>query len=815
MKIILPLILLVPSMSWGLTFKNGEQVNSTKYMYCKQINTGEVTKIEWKTFNCPTGYEKTNASDYSRNKKEYGKVVYCINNSTGKVLESRSGLCLNNYSKTSKLEYDKYKSFDINKNSQNKVTKLNSVKSNIERYIMEDSKLYVNADALNIRDDANGNIIDKALKNERLAIIENKNNWSKVITKEGLEGWVSSQYLSYDIDNRDDYIFCWNSQSVLTALNFNNILLRKGQCLTGEIKIQKDLICQNKSLINKKLLDECANKNSKIVKNVISNNISKYDAVVDVDMKVLCVKSWRHCSGYDIDNPDKPIRKTIYRGDFLKILDDISEKSLIKVEDESGYIGYTTYYGIKKLNLEENNKKELKNNTKSFQVNNLNNYVYCTHLFEETPFPGIIVREGNCKNSEYAHKIPYWCDVSWFFREDLNIDPKLLAACDGNKVLALADNIEPKKIDPEIINEKKVVEIELSSNQVADETSPKINCNKIGTINSSLANLKCKISDDNELFAVVVNGKQIEGNLQNLNEQIQVPFGNSKIEVVAYDSFGNQENLILNVNREFSLANSQEDIERLFPGKIKDKSSKNKVAVIIGIQNYADIPDTKYSDKDAMAFAEFANQTLNISSKNIKYLFNEDAKYFGFKGIQTWLENKVNKNTDVYVFYSGHGLGVEGKSKLLPSDFVTQFQEESSYEKDEFLSDIANLNPNHIYAFFDTCFSGLGRNGETLVAGLKNISIVEEVAPVDNITIFNSSSGLEYSTDFDEAEHGLFSYYLMKGLEGNADLNSDNEITSKELFSFISDNVSDRALDIGLSQNPSLIGESNNVIVRW
>ena len=149
------------------------------------------------------------------------------------------------------------------------------------------------------------------------------------------------------------------------------------------------------------------------------------------------------------------------------------------------------------------------------------------------------------------------------------------------------------------------------------------------------------------------------------------------------------------------------------------------------------------------------------------------------------------------------------------SNFVTQFQEESSYEKNEFLSDIANLNPNHVYAFFDTCFSGLGRDGETLIAGLKNISIVEEVAPVDNITIFNSSSGLEYSTDFDEAGHGLFSYYLMKGLEGNADINSDNAITSKELFSFIKENVSDRALDIGLSQNPSLIGESDNVIVRW
>ena len=513
--------------------------------------------------------------------------------------------------------------------------------SNKENYIMTDLKLYVDVDTLNIRDVISGNIIDTALKNERLAIIENKNNWSKIITKDGLEGWVASQYLSPIINNKDEYVFCWDYSVVL---NFNNLTPRKEECLANETKIQKDLICRNKKTLNvKKLLEACTN-------------------------------------------------------------------------------------------------------------------------FHQTT-------------------------------EIVNIDSK--------------------KKDPELISEKKIIEVELSSNQITDITAPKISCDKVGTIKTSLINIKCKISDENELFAVVLNGKQLVGNLESLNEQIQVPFGNSKIEVIAYDSFGNQENLILDVYREFSLNNSQEEIEQLFPGRIKDKSSNNKVAVIIGIQNYADIPDTKYSDKDAMAFAEFANQTLNIPSKNIKYLFNEDAKYFGFKGIQTWLENKVNKNTDVYVFYSGHGLGVEGKSKLLPSDFVTQFQNESSYEKDQFLADISNLNPKHIYAFFDTCFSGLGRSGETLIAGLKNISIVEEVLPSNNITIFNSSSGLEFSTDFDAAGHGLFSYYLMKGLEGNADFDGDRKLTTNELFSFIKENVSEKALDIGLNQNPSLINQEDRTILQW
>ena len=107
--------------------------------------------------------------------------------------------------------------------------------------------------------------------------------------------------------------------------------------------------------------------------NSVSNkNNSKYDAVVDVDMVVLCVKRWRHCSGYDTDNPNKPIRKTIYKGEFLNILGNISEKNLIKVKDESGFIGYTTPYGIKMFNPEKQKIIELKNNTDSYQVKKSN-----------------------------------------------------------------------------------------------------------------------------------------------------------------------------------------------------------------------------------------------------------------------------------------------------------------------------------------------------------------------------------------------------------------------------------------------------------
>ena len=128
---------------------------------------------------------------------------------------------------------------------------------------------------------------------------------------------------------------------------------------------------------------------------------------------------------------------------------------------------------------------------------------------------------------------------------------------------------------------------------------------------------------------------------------------------------------------------------------------------------------------------------------------------------------------------------------------------------------VNQYNPNHIYAFFDACFSGLGREGEQLIAGLRNITIAEEEVINDNISVFNSASGAEFSNDLSEAKHGLFSYYLMKGLEGEADSNTDRKITSNELFSFIQNNVSNKAIEIGRKQNPSYIGDSDRVILEW
>ncbi len=57
------------------------------------------------------------------------------------------------------------------------------------------------------------------------------------------------------------------------------------------------------------------------------------------------------------------------------------------------------------------------------------------------------------------------------------------------------------------------------------------------------------------------------------------------------------------------------------------------------------------------------------------------------------------------------------------------------------------------------------------------------------MVVLTASRGDEAASWDEEAKHGLFSYYLMKGMEGEADSNKDNSITASELHAYVQSNV--------------------------
>ncbi len=288
------------------------------------------------------------------------------------------------------------------------------------------------------------------------------------------------------------------------------------------------------------------------------------------------------------------------------------------------------------------------------------------------------------------------------------------------------------------------------------------------------------------------------------------------ITISAKDIYGNTDTKTISVERQ--AADSRPTFSRLNPANIKPQPARDAVAIIIGIQNYKLIPKAEYANQDAQDFYDYASRALGIKQENIKLLLDDEADVSGiFKAFQNWLPLKVRKGkTDVYVFYSGHGLpGTDGKSLyFLPVGADKDIIAKTAISQKEIVDALKSAQPKSVTMFIDSCYSGQIRTGETLLASARPVVMkVDEIAYPPEFTVITASASDQIASSSPDLKHGIFSYYLMKGLEGEADENKDGTITIGKLQSYLSDRVPRFAMTMSRKQEPQLVGDSNRVLV--
>ena len=119
--------------------------------------------------------------------------------------------------------------------------------------------------------------------------------------------------------------------------------------------------------------------------------------------------------------------------------------------------------------------------------------------------------------------------------------------------------------------------------------------------------------------------------------------------------------------------------------------------------------------------------------------------------------------------------------------------------------DLASMGARSVTIFLDACFTGQTRSEEMLIADSRPITIVpiEKNIP-SNITVLSATSSSQVSGALKEKEHGLFTYYLLKGMSGKADENKDNSLDIKELSNYIIKEVR-AATGLGLKEAKDLV----------
>ncbi|MDX2247731.1 MAG: caspase family protein [Bacteroidia bacterium] len=266
------------------------------------------------------------------------------------------------------------------------------------------------------------------------------------------------------------------------------------------------------------------------------------------------------------------------------------------------------------------------------------------------------------------------------------------------------------------------------------------------------------------------------------------------------------------------------DVDQNLP-RTFDKNP-NAIAVVIGNRDYnnPDVPPVDFALQDAASMKNYLVQSFGFDENNIIFLPN--ATQADFNGIfgttqdyKARLYNLVKPaESDVFIFYSGHGapdLQTE-EAYFVPVDCDPSLVRFNGYGINTFYANLSKIPYRSLTVVIDACFSGASDRG-TLIpqASLVRIKSGNNVLKDPKAMVFTSASGTEIASWYAEQSHSLFTYYFLKGLQGEANANRDAEITLEEMRTYINEQVPYMARRLkNRVQTPEVYGQNEKIIIN-
>ncbi len=279
---------------------------------------------------------------------------------------------------------------------------------------------------------------------------------------------------------------------------------------------------------------------------------------------------------------------------------------------------------------------------------------------------------------------------------------------------------------------------------------------------------------------------------------------NNYPNIVNEDNFYHQKNVMNNTS-------VVSDVDINIPQNNLINNNKT-FAVIIANENYQKEVKVQFALNDGKVFEEYCVKTLGIPNQNIHLVQN--ATFGNMVSEIKWISDVAsayNGQAKIIFYYAGHGMPNEADKSgyLLPVDGFS-----SDYETAIKLDDLyARLNSNpsqSVTVFLDACFSGSARDNGML-ANARGVKIKPKSNLINgNLVVFSAATGDETAYPYNEKQHGLFTYFLLKKLQltkGEADY--------KDLSDYIVENVKQQSIVVNQKSQTPQVNTSTDVKNSW
>jgi hypothetical protein len=288
---------------------------------------------------------------------------------------------------------------------------------------------------------------------------------------------------------------------------------------------------------------------------------------------------------------------------------------------------------------------------------------------------------------------------------------------------------------------------------------------------------------------------------------VQLDIGQNEIAVEASDTSGQAVTKTFMVVRK---AAQSGNVMATAASPDTSLSSRNVYAVIIGIGNYQDphIPALRFTVNDAKGVYDLLTNPDygGIAKDHIALLLDQDATVRKIKGaIGKWISQQAKADDTVLIYYAGHGAPEGGETYWVTYDANIDDLYTTALSNNEIADMLSRVQSKRVVTFLDSCYSAATVNRKNQTRSIPTEIPWEKFAGEGRVTI-SASDGKQQSLELDEYQHGVFTYYLLEGLEGKADKNHDGVIEVDEIWDYLKYQVTDTARKNGNSQTPVFQG---------
>jgi uncharacterized caspase-like protein len=207
-----------------------------------------------------------------------------------------------------------------------------------------------------------------------------------------------------------------------------------------------------------------------------------------------------------------------------------------------------------------------------------------------------------------------------------------------------------------------------------------------------------------------------------------------------------------------------------------------KVAFLVGISVYppeSHLTPLKYAAQDASDL----NGVLSVLGYKTIVVADKDAtkRYVLNKIDELKKEIKEPGKATVIFAFSGHGAEPKGlQDPYLATWGVTAETMDEGLSLSELKSHILDLHPKRVMMFIDACRNEIKKSGP-------EVKLPPQFANSEGLKIFLATKPGQYSFEKDGLKNGVFTHYIVKGINGEAEKNG--LVTFDALRDYVTDQV--------------------------